>query len=290
MPDEPETYARVLVKTQGLWRASQVADALTALDGLICRIATASALADYVQSQDYIINNLRVLGLLKKGGPDRWGKGSGGMAGVARTDYVSFVRDMRRHGVEVKRTPDTLKFSFVVSDLLEIVPVSSRLEIAEISMASPGKWVLTMAGLLAKKGLLEPVQKILDALLYYRPTFAKKEAEVRAIEATTKKTESEAGVLDSQADLVRAKAATERASAMLSYSKAIESVVASLRNAGFSPTDIKGMLAEPVRTAIATLSTQKATGLIEGVYLEVVELPDAARSRKLGSGEPDANL
>jgi hypothetical protein len=254
-------------------------------------MAAASALADYVQSQDYIINNLRVLGLLRKGGPDQWGKGSGGgMADVARTDYVGFIRDMRRHGVEVKRTPDTLRFSFVVSDLLEIVPISSRLEVSEISMASPGKLVLTLVGLLAKKSLLEPVAKIFDALLYYRPTFARKQAEVRGIEATSRKVESEARVLDAKADLVHAKAATEKARAMLGYGRAVESVAASLRNAGFNQADIKAILAEPVQAAIATLSTQKASGLIEGVFLEVVHPPDQEIPPTLGAGETDANL
>jgi len=290
MPDEAETYARILVKTQGLWRASQVAEALNALDGLVCRIAAASALADYVQSQDYVINNLRVLGLLKKGGPGRWGKGSGGgMSDVARTDYVTFIRNMRRHGIEVKRTPDTLKFSFIVSDLLELEPVSySRLEIAEISMASPGKWILTMTGLLAKKGLLEPARRIIDALFFYEETRAKKgaearavlaaakktESEARAVLAVAKKTESEAGLLDAQADLVRTQTARERAKVLLTYRKAIDSERVSLRNAGLIESEIKAKFDQPLEEAISTLSILKAGGLIEGIRLDVIEQND----------------
>lgn len=266
-----------------------MSEALMALDGMTCRIAAASALADYIQSQDYVISNLRVLGLLKKGAPQRWGKASGRAVDVARTDYASFIRDMRRHGVEVKRTPDTLKFSFLISDLLDVVPISSRLEIMQISMSLPGKWMLTMAGILAKKSLLEPVERIFDALFFYRPALAKRDAEAKATRAIAKKTEAEARMIDAEADLVRARIGSEMANALLGYGKALESVVASLRNAGFRQTEIRSTLVEPVQATIATLSTLKASGLVEGIYLQVVPQPNAEGSAHQ-EGPGDANL
>jgi hypothetical protein len=271
MGSESESFARITVATDGVWRAHQVAEALTTLDRLTCRIGTVSMLTEICRTYDYVISNLRVLGLLRKGDPRNWGKVASPSQELARTDYVEFVSMMRRYGVEVEQTPVTLKFSLAVSDLLEVVPESSRLEIESLSMASPGKWLLTVSGALARKAFLAPAQQIFDALFFHRETRARKAAEAQAVLATARKINAEARERDAQAGLVDAKAAHQRATALLTYSKATDSLVASLRNAGFRQADIKAMLVTPLRDEIAVLTTHKCAGLITGIQLEVTE-------------------
>jgi hypothetical protein len=269
MGSENESFARITVATDGVWRAQQVAEALTTLDRLTCRIATVSMLTEICRTYDYVISNLRVLGLLKRGDAQRWSKPAGPMEELARTDYVEFISMMRRYGVEVEQTPVTLKFSLAVSDLMEVVPESSRLEIESLSMASPGKWLLTVSGALARKVFLAPAQQIFDALFFHRETRARKSAEAQAVLATVSRIQAEARKRDAEAGLVDAKAAQQRATALLTYSTATDSLVASLRNAGFRQADIKAMLVTPLREEIAVLTTHKCAGLITGIQIEV---------------------
>jgi hypothetical protein len=228
-------------------------------------------LARLCQRYDYVISNLRVLGLLKMGAPDKWRKPEGPMQALTREEYIDFVRTMRTHGVDVRQTRVTLRFSFLVDDLLDTVPRSWRLEIEKLHMASPGGWGLTLAGGLAKKEFLEPVRKIIEAILFYPQIKAKKKAETRLLLATADKTKAEADHVRAQTEGVRAGTALKRAQSevILSASQAMDTLVASWRHAGFLERDNKARLQDPVEKDLAMLTNLKCNGLIKGIYLDL---------------------
>lgn len=262
---EESCFARIVVKTDGIWRASQVVDTLSALDGLSTRVAVASKIAEDCETFDYVISNLRALGLLQKGLPDQWDKAASSHDILARTDYVKFISLMRNIGVEVQQTTLGLKFLFHVSDLLDLAPKSSRPEIEHIKMASPGSWSLLLSGLLGTKQAVSLLEKIFDALFFHKSTKTKKEAEARDASANARITEAKAKEQEAKAEMACIKVHKEQTKIMLDYTIAIDSLVASLRNAGFEDKDLKSVLQDKVMADIDILSRYKSIGLIRNI-------------------------
>lgn len=270
---EQQTFARLDVETRGVWRVSQVAEVFSALDGLTGRLAAASRLAEACEEFSYVISNLRALGLLKKRELEDWGQAPGGMAAIARTDYVDFVSNMRNAGVEVRRARDAVVYRFNVQDLLDIVPPAHRLEVERITMASPGIWSFLMSGVLAAPKSIELLDKILEALFFRNTTAAIKRAEARQRRAEAREVEAKARQQEVLADVAEARAVVQRAEALVDYSGALFTLADSLRRAGFEEANIKTMVSAKIEESINSLARYRASGHIQHITLKQLTSP-----------------
>jgi hypothetical protein len=271
-----DSAARIVVRTGGAWRASQFAETLTALDGVATRVAVASQIAETCQQFDYVISNFRVLGLLEKGAPENWRKPDGPQDVIGRTDWVKFVSLMRTMGVGVDLAPDSLKFNFLVPDLLDLAPSSARPEIERIRMASPGTLSLLLTGILGKKQCVSLLERIFDFLVAPKAGRAKRAAEAREAKAKARLAEARAKQQETRvaSELVRLQ--REQVNLLFDYTAAIDSLVITLRNAGFDNSVIKSALQDRVMKDIDVLCRQKSIGLIESVRIKPLVLKDSS--------------
>lgn len=263
--------ARVLVQTGGVWRLPQLTAALNAIDGLSSRIAVAQHIAESCEEMNYVISNLRALGLLAKGKPDQWGETKYPTDLVGRKDYIEFVSLMCNAGVEVQLTDLGVKLSFAVSDLIDLVPSVNRPEIDRINMSSPGEWSIVLTDFLGSKEWVRLLERIFDALFYNRDTGKRKKAEARKAIAKARQEEAKAKHMEIDSELQGLTVASKRNDLILDYSVAVDSLVASLRNAGFADQEIRGILKEKLLQDIDTLSRFKSLGLIKSATVQMIE-------------------
>lgn len=278
MPDDAD-IARLVVKTQGVWRTGQLVEAMTALDGLTGRVRAASLLAQYLEEKSYVTSNLRALGLMGKELED-WGQAPGGLAGQSRSEYVEFVTEMRRAGVEVLRRGDSVVYEFSVADLLDLVAPAYRLEIEQISMSSPGVWSFVMTGMSAVPRAIPLLKNLFDALFFRREALAARQADVRSKRAQARREEARARREEARTKVVEARAVVAQTQAVLDYSGVLFELVEGLRTAGFPESGISTMVASPIQRDIDILARYRASGQIEQVSLEPAALSRPTRPKR----------
>ena len=267
---KPIAYpVRVHVHTAGTWRAEQLAQTLLAIDRIATRVGIASYISQTCEAYDYVIRHMGMFGLMGKA-PDEWEKPTTPTDVELRTDLAAFASTLRNVGVEVKVTHLGVHFLFLVEDLYELLPVSSRAEVEKIHMSSPGSWVLLLTGALKSEGAVTLLGKIFDSIFFRESTKRSKVAEARQKEA--------------EADIAEAKARAENVSAhshelslrqqetdmFLDYAVAVDSLVSALRNAGFEHTQIQRIVQDRLTADIDLLARHKSMGLIESLDMEPV--------------------
>ena len=150
---------RITLKTNNIWRVNQLTEALNSLDGLVTRISVAGKISETCQKFDYAISNLQAFGLLEKG--QKWIEAQTPDEIITRNDFVDLFTSFRNAGVEVSSKEFGLKFTFTVSDLMDIAPLSSRPEIEKINISSPGEIILLVSsGILISKQAINLIIKI----------------------------------------------------------------------------------------------------------------------------------
>ncbi len=266
---ESRQYARIVMSTAGVWRADRLAAAIHALDGLSCRVAAASYLAQKLQDHEYVISNLRVLGLLDKGTPKHWGEADGSTESLARSDYLKLTTMLRNNGINVVETDVSWSLQFAFDDILEIVPRINRLEVESIRLCSPGFLSFLLSGDHAKPGLTGLLTHIFNSVFWHEET-------KRAMDAMATKLEAEA-----MQELTKALCKTpsrdgrdsqvpEGDSLQIDYEKSIDTLEVSLRNAAIVPKDIREAIMKPVDADLNVLCQLKCQGMIRGIAVGFV--------------------
>jgi len=177
-------YARIVVATDGTWRAEQLAQFLYAIDGVASRLTFAAHLAQLLRDTDWVIANQRALGLLDKGRPKDWGETPGGVDALSRSDYLKWTAALRQYGIRVRETDFSWSLEFEFDDILAIVPRFNRLEVESIRMSSPG-WITALLGTMATKPseFLLTLRHFVDSIIWRPQTKEIMEAAVRVAKA-----------------------------------------------------------------------------------------------------------
>lgn len=268
MEDKNNLSSRIVVFTNGIWRANQISEFMLALDGLSTRIAVALKISELCHSSDNLISNMRILGLLGKRKDFTGEFPSSPKEAFIRADFIDFVKNMRSVGIDVKPSSLGLKFSFGVKDLIDIAPISSRAEIESISMSSPGKWSLIISELLGTKEVFIFLEKIFDSIFFNKSIRMKKEGEGREALAKAKIVEEKVRESKAHSDLEQIKVYKEVNNLILDYNITIESLITTLRNSGFSDAEIKIVLTEKLIRDIDILARFNSIGLVEKIQIE----------------------
>ena len=261
---------RIQVQTGGIWRADQLARTLLAIDGISARGGVASYIAETCEAYDYVIKHLKMFGLLNQ--PKSWKKPKTPTDVEVRTKFAEFITVMRNVGVSARITQLGVKFQFQVDDLYDIVPTSGRAEIERISMSSPGEWLLLVSGALKSKSAVQLLDKIFDALFFKESTKRRKNAEARETEARARLIDAKAKETKARTDLIAVKVCREETRLLLDYTVAIDSLAASLRNAGFDNQGIQKVLRSRMEDDIQLLAVHKSLQLIKRIRVEPIDL------------------
>jgi len=272
MPKEPQQPAypiRIQVETAGIWRAEQVARTLLAIDGLASRVGMASYIAESCEAYDWAITSLGMFGLLER--PEKWKKPKSPSDLELRNGLGAFVSLMRNAGVSVDISRLGVRFSFLVDDVYDLVPVSARAEVEAIKMASPGSWSLLIPSALKSPAAVRLVEKLFDALFFHGAARRRSYAEARHAEAEAKHAEAKAKEAGAKASLAVVKARREEARLLLDYAVALDSLLAGLRNAGFDNNQIERVLNGRISDDMKLLGLHKSLGLITGLTVVPIE-------------------
>ena len=269
---EPQAVPiRVRVKTDGLWRAEQVARTMLAVDGIVVRVAVASSIGEACEAYDWAIRTYGMLGFLG-GKPETWEKPKTPSDLELRSALSRFVSLMRQAGIEVTFSELGAKYTVLADDLYQIVPTSYKAEIESIRMASPGSWSLLFANAMKSDQAVRLLEKVFDAMFFHSATKRKKMAEAREAEARAAIAKAQSREAQAKADTAIIRARREEMSLVLDCSVAVDSLVLTLQNAGFDTQQtlkFRAKLDEDVRT----VALQKSLGLLKRIAVE--RLPSA---------------
>lgn len=271
------------VRTDGVWRASQVSDALLTFDLLTARIGVALHIAETCDKYDYVLSNMEVFGLFeKKTTPLNYP--SDPLDASSRSDFMNLLSKLRVIGVQPIKTDIGLTFSFVAADLAEIAPLSSRLEVQKIRMASPGVWSLLLSGLLGSRSTTGILHKLFDALFYPRSARRQRTAEARSAIAKARAEEATARQKEARAQLETAstkyllKRINASSNVLLDHTVPLDSIRASL-NGRFPSHEINKALAS-ITDPLERLTLYHSSGLIKSITIADREpTPRAQRKR-----------
>lgn len=267
---------RLIVRTDGLWKVIQVSEAMSSLDTMCARIGAAIMISTYLESKSYVLANLRALGLLGRS-EEEWGKPGSPIQEDTRREFLDLVRFSQGNGIETRLKHGTVGFHITTKDLADIIPLSQRMEVESLSMASPGEWVLILSGILAAAPVAHLLKRLIDAL-WKTPTERAKERklsaearllEIQAEQAEKRKNKEEVGQPKDKSLQLQRSALT-----------ALDTVVASLRNAGFEESDIQEKVLNPQIKDSDIISRHRSSGMIISVSLEMVDSNGARRLRK----------
>jgi hypothetical protein len=267
---EQSLIVRVDVETAGVWRAEQVASTLLAIDKIAARVGIASYISETCEAYDHVIRHMGMFGLLDKK-PENWGKPKTPTDLEVRSGLASFISLMRNAGVNVKVTHLGVDFSFLVDDLSDILPVSSRAEIDRISMSSPGVWSLLLTGAIKSEGAFHFLEKIFDSIFYRESIKRKKAAEARLIESQAELNKANARKERARAKREEILAQQEKQSLILDYVVAVDSLILALRNCGFDNKQIYSVLRDRLMSDIDLLARHKSLGLINNIRVSISE-------------------
>lgn len=282
--------ARITVKTAGVWRASQIAEAFAAIDALCSRIAMGALIADALDQYEYVVSNLRALGLWGKESPESWGEAERPTDIITRRDFVDFVRLMRNLGVDVQTTSIGLQFKFSIDDLLPMVSTSARPEVEHIRMSSPGEWSMLLPVVVDRA--VELLAKVFDSFRYPSIERKKRELELRKMEAGTEIEEEKAKQEQEstkqraiETELKRLDLQREHDIILFDHAVAVDSFIATLRNAGFNNAQLVHLRTQ-VNGNIEALEKLHAKNLIEDISMSPVEseAEDAKASSETDEG------
>jgi len=261
--ESTQEYTRLVVETNGVWRVNQIVEILTALDGITARVAVSVHLSEVCDAYDYIISNLHIMGLIQKGDIDKWGMAKTPSDQKVRNDYLSFISNLRKLGVQVQLTEVGAKFSFLTTDIIDIIPVSSRAEIEKINISSPGTFSIILSGLLGSALTKSFLDKIFDPIFFPQSTQMKKQAESREAIAKARKAEAEATKAEIEnLDYINR--------VTLDISVTINNIALSLRNAGFPDNEIKSIVYDSIMRDIDVLARYKSLSMIKSIKAEIV--------------------
>lgn len=260
---------RIAVETAAAWRVEQVADTLLALDRIVGRVGLASYISEVCESYDYVIRHMGTFGLLGEA-PERWKEPTSPTDLELRSDLATFISTLRNVGVQVTVTPLGVGYKFLVDDLFDLLPYSSRAEVEHLKMNSPGSWSLLSAAL-KSQGAFQLLEKIFDSIFYHGATRRQKAAQARAAEAQADIVEAEARKASVAADREELGLERDRNDFVLDYAVAIDSLTSSLRNAGFDNKQIQEVLRERLATDIDVLARHKSLGLVRNLTVRAIE-------------------
>lgn len=272
-------YARVFVRTAGCWRAHELSDATAALDRVAARVIVAGVLASICSQYGDLVASLKA-GYWMRVKSEGWPAPDGPIEFRLRDEYVAFTTALRQTGVETTITDAGARFEIGVDDIAALLPPAARLEVEAISMASPGFMSLAIPPEpVGKPALLEPLLRLLQVFRFWREDKELKKSEVRRAAAAAMKEEAEAvgASVDSleKLDAYLAKRRCEGADvASLDLSTPLNSVIAVLQDAGFSPDQLTRQLREKNNEDLGRLLLLKSAGLIRTVHME---LPPSSR-------------
>lgn len=261
---------RIIIKTDSIWTAARLADYLRAIDRLVVTVGIADSVAATCEAYEHVYTHLKVYGLLTAEG---YSKPSDPFEIEVRDEYVEFSKQMRRIGVETSISHEGIKSRFLAADLYEHIPSHLKCEVESIKMASPGEIKLLTTILNSKfaNGILE---KIFDSL-FFNDSFKRKE------EAALRELEAKASLMEAMADKHRAEAVKAMAEALeaqslatIDYTVALDSLHATLANAGIPQDQISNVVTSKLESEIKELAVARSLGLIKGIEIEKVKDAD----------------
>lgn len=254
---------RIIIKTDSIWTVARLADYLRAIDRLVVTVGIADSVAATCEAHEHVYSHLKIYGLLTAEG---YSRPSDPFEIEVRDEYVDFSKQMRRIGVETSISNEGIQSRFVAVDLYEHIPNHLKCEVESIKMASPGEIKLLTTILTSKfaNGILE---KIFDSL-FFRDSFKRKE------EAALRELEAKASLMEAMADIKRAEAVKAIAAATMDFSGALDSLHATLANAGIPKDQITSVVTSKLESEIKELAVASSLGLIRDIKIEKVKDAD----------------
>src|SRR3989304_3506314 len=263
MKDHDPNPVRIVVRASGVWRASQMSQALTAIDQICARVAIAVQIADLFEAYDWAVRSYGFFGFLG-GAPSSWKKPRSPSDVTLRTALAEFVAAMRRVGVDVQPSQTGIKYALHVNDLLELVPVSSRLEIESIHMESPGAWTFVTLALTSNLAVRH-VKRIFSAIVSPQDTRRKIRAEADSAEVDVEIKRAIARKRHLDADQKSLELPRRSIPVIQDLAVAVDSLVMSLVNAGLPPHEIQRVLVRSLEDNSGTIAVLCNQGLIRSI-------------------------
>jgi len=273
-PSQPQSI-RIHLTTAGTWRAEQVAQTLLAIDRIATRVGVASFISETCEAYDYVVRHMATFGLQGKL-PAEWQEPKSPTDAELRSDLGLFASSLRNAGVELKISQLGVTFHFLVDDLYDLLPVSSRAEVEHIKMSSPGSWSLLLAGAIKSEGAARLLEKIFDSIFYRDAT--RRRAQAEASQAEAEATEAHAKARSAEVRVAKEALALRdrQCSMILDYAVAIDSLALSLRNAGFDHNQVQKVVRDAITADLDLLARHKSLGLIESLTMERIKEPKNA--------------
>jgi len=266
---------RIRLTTGGTWRAEQVARTLLAIDRIATRVGVASSISETCEAYDYVVRHMATFGLQGKL-PAEWHEPKSPTEAELRTDLGVFASSLRNAGVELKISQLGVSFRFLVDDLYDLLPVSSRAEVEHIKMSSPGSWSLMLMGAIKSEGAARLLEKIFDSIFYPDATRRRAQAEASQAEAQAAEAHAKARSVELQATKEAFELRERQCSMVLDYAVAVDSLSLSLRNAGFDHNQIQKVVRDAITADLDLLARHKSLGLIESLTMERIKVPQNA--------------
>ena len=269
---------RVVVATAGVWSAHQLQTAVGALDGLVCRLAAASLIAEVASRYEAQFANWRAFGLLTRR-PSNWGDSTAGTEALARNDFLEFATALRRHGIILKPTEMSWELEFSVGDLLELVPVRRRLEVEFLELGSPGLMSFLLSGFKEDSKFCDVFLHLINHLFHYKEMrqlmkVARQYAKAHALAERGRAEQELAKARLYHLRVLREEQSLQRVSGpagiQVDSDTKIQEQNQVLIQAGILPSDIKRLLLEPNEQDVSVLCRLKCEGLLIGIGLEGV--------------------
>lgn len=276
-------WSRIVVATDGIWRAEHLAACIRSVDAIVSRLSTAAMFADFLKESEHIITNLRLHGLLDRGTPSQWGKSEGGTEGLSRHGYFRFTKELQRYGIVVKEEEISWSLQFEFEDMLEVVPSVNRLEIESVQMASPGFISFVASGVQGTRSFMDGVIHIFNSLFYYHEmksimNSAKILAEAEADAAISSARMNRGRVIEMEinlADKIAKKPSLreEHNTAVCSteYERRLDNLTVDLHNGGCVPRQVSRSIILPTEEDLAGLAKLKCQGLIRGIGVDTFD-------------------
>jgi len=196
---------RIVVATSEVWTASQLSRFLTSLDGVASRVSAICSLTEMLNKAEPYFSNLKVMGLLDKGTPEKWGITEGGSESLARSDYLKYNSLLNQYGIEVQEKNLSWNLNLKFEDVIELVSDANRLEIEFINMGSDGMISTVISSVEKFPGAIAP---ILNTIRYGKE-------QKKLWQLAVKREKENLKILKANVEQERAKAEQERENAIL---------------------------------------------------------------------------
>jgi len=274
-----EGNMRIVMVTAGVWSADQLHRATQALDGLVCRLAMSSLIAQVVSRYEAQFTNWRAFGLLGKP-PSDWGDCAPGTEALVRNDVLEFASALRRHGITLSPGELTWELAFNVDDILELVPSRRRLEVEFLDVGSPGLMSFLLPGFETGSKFSDVLLHLFNHLFHFRDMrrlmkIARRTAAAHALAEEARAEQELVKARREQLALLREQQSVESASAQsplqVDSDATLKELVHGFVQAGGHPSEIKRLVLDPNERDLHVLCRLKCEGLIVGIGAADVE-------------------